>query len=54
MPEDSEKEIEEEREAISQSVRNWRGGDLVFRNIIERLENLKALIDNTKEHGQNS
>lgn len=46
LPKD--KLIYEEREALSQQVRNWTGSDLVLSNIKHRLETLKNLIDQSK------
>lgn len=46
LPKD--KLIYEEREALSQQVRNWTGSDLVLSNIKHRLETLKNLIDQRK------
>jgi len=46
LPKD--KSIYEEREALSQQVRNWNGSDLVMSNIKHRLETLKNLIDQAR------
>ena len=35
------KQMEEEQESVSQQVRNWNGSDIVFENIIQRLNLLR-------------
>ena len=46
LPKD--KAIYEEREALSQQVRNWNGSELVLNNIKHRLETLKNAIEQAK------
>jgi hypothetical protein len=36
------KEIEEEQESVSQQIRNWNGGVIVYDNIKQRLGQLRG------------
>jgi hypothetical protein len=42
------KQLYEERESLSQQVRNWNGSPFVLSNIMHRLEKLKNAFDQIK------